>query len=94
MVGSILPAPNFMSHVNAAGRGRPLMTSYQPEVVQLMRAALEEVMTRIPAEQATVSVKAAVAELILKTAAQGQTTLDGLVAAGTEHIQAIVLMLT
>jgi hypothetical protein len=70
------------------------MTSYEPQLVQTMRAALEEVMTRIPAEQATVGVKAAVAELILKTAAQGQTTLDGLVGAASEQIQAIVSMLT
>jgi len=74
--------------------GRRLMTSYQPELVQTIRAALEEVMTRIPAEQATVSVKAAIAELILKTAAQGQTTLEGLVAAATEQLQAIVSILT
>jgi hypothetical protein len=70
------------------------MTSYQPELVQLMRAALDEVMTRIPAEQATISVKAAVAEFILKAAAQGQTTFDGLVGAATEQIQTIVSMLT
>jgi hypothetical protein len=73
-------------------RGKPLMTSYEPEVIQTMRAALDEVMTRIPAEQVTVSVKAAVAELILKTAAQGQTTFDGFVAVASEHIQTIVSM--
>jgi hypothetical protein len=74
--------------------GKLVMTSYQPELVQLMRAALDEVMTRIPAEQATVSVKTAVAEFILKAAAQGQTTFDGLVAAATDQIQTIVSMLT
>ena len=68
--------------------------SYQPELIQLMRAALDEVMTRIPAEQATISVKAAAAELILKAAAQGQTTFDGLVAAASEHMQAIVSILS
>ena len=70
------------------------MTSYDPELVQTMRAALDEVMTRIPAEQVTVSVKAAMAELILKTAAQGQTTFHGFVAAATDQIQTVVSMLS
>lgn len=70
------------------------MPSYDPELIQVMRAALDDVMTRIPADQATISVKAHMAEFILKAAAQGQTTYDGLVAAASEQIQTIVSMLT
>jgi hypothetical protein len=38
-----------------------------------MRAALDDVMTKVPLDQATPGVKAALAEYILKAAAQGQT---------------------
>ena len=48
------------------------MQSYSPELIQTMRAALDEVMTKIPLEQATPGIKAAVAECILKAAANGQ----------------------
>jgi hypothetical protein len=59
-----------------------------------MRAALEEVMTKIPLEQATPGIKAALAECILKAAANGQTSYEGLIAAASDQIQAIVSMLT
>ena len=62
------------------------MTGYSPEVIQAMRAALDAVMTKIPPEQATQSVKAAVAEHILKVAAQGQTSSEALIAAASEHV--------
>jgi hypothetical protein len=45
------------------------------------RAALDDVMTRIPADQATYSIKVRLAEFILKAAADRQTTYDGLFAA-------------
>jgi hypothetical protein len=70
------------------------MAVYDPELIQIMRAALDEVMTRIPVEQATQGTKAAMAEFILKAAAQGLTTYDGLLAAASDQIQAIVSMLT
>jgi hypothetical protein len=66
------------------------MTGYSPEVIQAMRAALDAVMTKIPAEQATQSVKGAVAEHILKVAAQGQTSSEALIAAASEHVQTIL----
>ena len=69
------------------------MPSYSPELVQTMRAALDEVMTQIPAEQATPGVKAYMAEFILKAAAQGQTTYDGLLAAASEQIQTVLTQL-
>jgi hypothetical protein len=70
------------------------MPSYSPELVQTMRAALEEVMTRIPPEQATPGIKAHMAELILKAAAEGQTSYEGLLAAASGQIQTILSMLT
>jgi len=66
------------------------MPSFSPEVVQAMRAALDVVMTKIPAEQATPGVKAGVAEYILKAAAQGQTSSEALIAAASDHIQTIL----
>jgi hypothetical protein len=70
------------------------MASYSPELIQTMRAALDEVMTKIPADQATPGIKAHMAEFILKAAAEGQTTYDGLLAAASEQIQTIISMLT
>jgi hypothetical protein len=69
------------------------MPSYSPEVIETMRAALDAVVSEIPAHQATAGVKAHLAEFILKTAAQGPTTYDGLVAAASDHIRTVVSML-
>jgi hypothetical protein len=52
-----------------------------------MRTALEEIMTRVPVEYSTPAIKAYLAECILKAAAQGQTSYDGLLAAATDQIQ-------
>jgi hypothetical protein len=68
------------------------MPSYSPELVQTMRAALDEVMTQVPADQATPAVKAHLAEFILKSASRGQTTYDGLLAAASDHIHTILAM--
>jgi hypothetical protein len=70
------------------------MAAFNPEFVRLMRMVLEEVMTRVPMDQATPGIKAHLAEIILKAAAQGETTYDGLVAAASNQIQAIVSMLS
>ncbi|MEA2904624.1 MAG: hypothetical protein QOI12_2011 [Alphaproteobacteria bacterium] len=70
------------------------MASFSPELIQTMRAALDEVMTRIPVDEATPGIKAAMAEFILKAAAQGQTSYDGLLAAASDQIQTILSMLT
>jgi hypothetical protein len=53
-----------------------------------MRAALDEVMTKIPLEQATPGIKAALAECILKAAANGQTSYDGLKQNAPEAVSA------
>jgi hypothetical protein len=67
---------------------------FNPELVRLMRMALEEVMARVPAEQATPGIKAHLAEVILKAAAQGVTTYDGLITAASSQIQTIISMLS
>jgi hypothetical protein len=69
------------------------MPSYGPELIHTMRAALDDVMTKVPLDQATPGVKAALAEYILKAAAQGQTSYEGLIAAASDQIQAILSML-
>jgi hypothetical protein len=61
-----------------------------PQLVDVMRSALEEVMTRVPVEYSTSSTKAYLAECILKAAAQGHTTFDELVAAAADQIQVAV----
>jgi hypothetical protein len=69
------------------------MPSFSPELLQTMRAALDEVMTKVPADQATPGVKAYMAEFILKAAAAGQTNYDDLLVAASEQIQTILSQL-
>ena len=54
-----------------------------------MRAALDEVMTKIPVDQATPGIKAHMAEFILKAAAEGQTSYEGLLASASDRIQTV-----
>ena len=70
------------------------MPYYGPELIQTMRAVLDEVMTKIPVEQGTPAIKAHMAEFILKAAAQGQTSYGGLLASASDQIQTIVSMLS
>ena len=70
------------------------MASYGPELIQTMRAVLDEVMTKIPVEQVTPGIKAHMAQIILKAAAEGQTSYDGLLASASDQIQTILSMLT
>src|SRR5215813_2135865 len=58
--------------------GECIMASYGPELIQTMRAVLDEVMTKIPVDQVTPGLKAHMAQVILKAAAEGQTSYDGL----------------
>ena len=71
-----------------------IMPSYSPELIQIMRAALDEVMTKFPAHQATPGIKTQMAEFILRAAAQGQTSHEGLVVSASGQIQEILSMLT
>jgi hypothetical protein len=73
---------------------RDAMAALDPKLVQAMRDALDEVMTRVPSEHATPETKAYLAEYILRAAAQGQTTYNELVAAAADQIQIIMSTLT
>jgi hypothetical protein len=73
---------------------RRIMPSYSPELIRTMRAALDEVMARVPMDQATPEIKAHMAELILKTAADGQTTFESLLAVASDRIQTILSVVT
>ena len=74
--------------------GNHAMQKFDPELVQVMRNALEEVMTKAPLEYSSSSTKAYLAECILKAAAQGQTSYDQLVATATDQIDQIQLILS
>jgi len=63
------------------------VTKIDPQLAQIMRNALEEVMTKVPPEYSTSSTKAYLAECILKAAAQGHTTFEELVTAAADQIQ-------
>jgi hypothetical protein len=70
------------------------MAIYGPELIQIMRAVLDEVMTKIPVEQVTPGLKAHMAQIILKAAAEGQTSYDGLLASASDQIQTVLSLLT
>ena len=57
------------------------MPSYSPELIETMRAALDEVMT------------AYLAECILKAAAEGQTSYESLMTAASDQIPTSLSML-
>jgi N-acetylglucosamine kinase-like BadF-type ATPase len=62
------------------------MACYSWELAQTIRAALDEVMTKIPADQATSAVKAKVAVNIFQAAAKGQTSYQSLMRAALDQI--------
>ena len=66
---------------------------YSSELIRTMRQALEAVMASVPPDQSVFGLKAAVAECILKAAAHGQTSYDGLVASASDQVQTIISML-
>jgi len=67
---------------------------YSSELIATMRQSLETVMANVPADQSVFGLKAAVAECILKAAAHGQTSYEGLVTSASDQVQAIISMLT
>ena len=66
------------------------MPQFDPELIQVMKSALEDIMTRVPLENATPAAKAYLAECILKAAAQGQTNYDALIAAAADQMQVVM----
>lgn len=70
------------------------MPYFAPQLIQDMRKALEDVMTKVPARYATAAVKVYLAECILKAAAQGHTNYNDLVAAAADQIQSATSLFT
>ena len=70
------------------------MPQFDPQLIQTMRNALEEVMTRVPLEYSTSATKAYLAECILKAAAQGHTSYNELIAAASDQIQTVLSLFT
>ena len=70
------------------------MPHFDPELVEVMRDALDEVMTKVPSEYSTPATKAYLAECILKTAAQGQISRNELLAAAADQIQVAITLFT
>lgn len=70
------------------------MAKIDPQFIDVMRRALDEVMTKVPLEHSTSSTKAYLAECILKAAAQGRTTFDELVVAASDQIQSALSLFT
>ena len=66
------------------------MPQFDPELIQVMKRVLEDIMTKVPLEHSTPAAKAYLAECILKAAAQGQTSYDALIGTATDQIQVIV----
>jgi hypothetical protein len=67
---------------------------FDPELIQIMRTVLEDVMTRVPLQFVNTETKAYLAECILKAAARGHTNYADLLTAATDHIQLIASMFT
>jgi len=70
------------------------MPAFSPALITIMRAVLEEAMTKVPAEQATTATKAYLAEFILKSAAGGLTNYEGLISAAVSQLRTILSMFT
>ena len=70
------------------------MSQFDPQLIQVMRNALEEVMTRVPLEYSTSAIKVYLAECILKAAAQGRVTYNELVAVAADQIQVAISLFT
>jgi hypothetical protein len=62
------------------------MPAYSPELIRTMRAVLEEAASKLPAARQTPAIKAHMAELILKVAADGETSHRGLLDAASKHL--------
>jgi hypothetical protein len=74
--------------------GRVVVPTFSPALITIMRTVLEEAMTKVPAKQATTATKASLAEFILKAAAGGLTSYEGLIAAAVNQLPTILSMFT
>ena len=66
------------------------MPTFSPALITIMRCVLDDAMTKVPAEQATAVTKAYLAEYILKAAAGGLTSYDGLITAVVSQLPIIL----
>jgi hypothetical protein len=71
-------------------RMRSVVHSFSPEYIQSLRAILDEVMSKVPADQDTPAVKARMAETILRAAGNGQTTYEGLLGVAYSRLNTIL----
>jgi hypothetical protein len=71
-----------------------VMPQFDPRLIDLMRSALEDVMSKVPVECATPAAKAYLAECILKAAAQGHTSYHELITAASDQIQVVLSLFT
>jgi len=74
--------------------GLRAMNKFNPALIEVMRNALEEVMTSVPLEHSTPAIKAYLAECILRAAAEGQTNYEELIAAANDQLQMALSMFT
>ena len=70
------------------------MPQFDPELIQVMRSVLDDVMGSVPMEISGTTAKAYLAEAILKAAAQGHTSYNELMAAATNQLQTILSIST
>ena len=70
--------------------GAAAMPQFDPELIEVMKKVLEDIMTRVPLEHSTPAAKAYLAECILKAAAQGKTNYDALIVAAADQIEVFV----
>jgi hypothetical protein len=70
------------------------MPQFDPELIQLMRSVLDDVMSSVPLEISGTTAKAYLAEAILKAAGQGHTSYTELMAAAIDQIQTVLSILT
>ena len=66
------------------------MPQFDPELIQVMKRVLEDVMTRVPLEHSTPAAKAYLAECILKAAAKGNTSYVALVAVASDQVLTVL----
>jgi hypothetical protein len=59
---------------------------FEPQLIGLMRNALENVLTRVPSEHSTPATKAYLAKCIRKAAARGHMSYNELVPAAADQI--------
>jgi hypothetical protein len=70
------------------------MPAFSSELIAIMRAALEQVMTKVPPAKATPAIKAHLAESILRAAAEGETCEQGFITAAADQLPTILSLFT